>query len=84
MGQMSNQWEREGHGKKLAEAVMLAHGGLNLHSNSSKEYPKYMKMSQCGAVRQRNVDYLHNDLYPVSILIHSAIDWPIKYSNPFS
>lgn len=37
-GQMSNHWEREGHATKLAEAVMRARGGLNLHSNFSKEY----------------------------------------------
>lgn len=43
MGQMSNQWEREGHAKKLAGTVMWAHGGLNLHSNSSKEQQVHIK-----------------------------------------
>lgn len=47
MGQMSNQWEREGHAKKLAGTVMWAHGGLNLHSNSSKEQQVHIKMRVC-------------------------------------
>lgn len=47
MGQMSNQWEREGHAKKLARTVMWAHGGLNLHSNSSKEQRAHIKMRVC-------------------------------------
>lgn len=49
MGQMSNQSEREGHAMKLAETIMQAHGGLNSHSNFSKEYPMYIKMSICMA-----------------------------------
>lgn len=49
MGQMSNQKEREGHGMKLAETVMHAHGGLNLYFNFYKGYPIYIKMSICKA-----------------------------------
>ncbi len=53
MGQMSNQKEREGHAVKLAETVMQAHGGLNLHSNFYKEYPTHIKMSICRAIRNQ-------------------------------
>lgn len=46
MGQMSNQREREGHAMEVGETVMQAHGGLNLHCNSSEENPTNIRMSR--------------------------------------
>lgn len=48
MGQMSNQWEREGHAKKLAATVMRVQGGWNLQSNFYKEYPVCAKAQISG------------------------------------
>lgn len=54
MGQMSNQWEREGHAKKLAVTVMRGAGGMKLtvqflqrvsgvcQSTEISNYPNYL------------------------------------------
>lgn len=47
MGQMSNQWEREGHAKRLAATERWPHGGLNLHCNSSKEAARLRCVCVC-------------------------------------
>lgn len=50
MGQMSNQWEREGHAKKLAVTVMQGAGRMKLtvqFLQSIQHVPKHRYQEGC-------------------------------------
>lgn len=80
MGQMSKQWEREGHATKLAETVMQAHGGLNLHSNFSKENPIHIKMSYYEATSEQPKPSLTSQCQ----LLLSIMKYQIEHSGKCS